>query len=246
LTSTTPGAPVIQPARIAWGLPDALLCWIAGYLGAILASFPLYASQGGTDIDTKLVFGVILPAQQLTVVIAVVYVTRLKGQKSLAADFGLVVRLRDAKALVVGATLEIVLTLALLPILQLDPDAQNQQLLSDLRDHRDAFTIGLFVMGAVVLAPIVEELLFRGVLLRALLRKMAPATAIFVSAVIFALVHYVGDPNTLPFLPALTALGAVLAVVALRSGNLSTSIFIHAGFNLTTTILFLAQGSSPS
>lgn len=219
---------------------------MAGYLGAILASFPLYASRGGTDIDTKLVFGVILPAQQLTVVLAVVYVSRLKGQRSLAADFGLLVRLRDAKALLVGATLEIVLTLALLPILQLDPDAQNQQLLSDLKDHRDAFTIALFVMGAVVFAPIVEELLFRGVLLRALLRKMAPATAVLVSAVIFALVHYLGDPNTLPFLPALTALGAVLAVVALRSGNLSTSIFIHAGFNLTTTILFLAQGNSVS
>ena len=29
-------------------------------------------------------------------------------------------------------------------------------------------------------------------------------TAVLVSAVIFALVHYVGDPNTLPFLPALT------------------------------------------
>jgi CAAX protease family protein len=238
--------PVTRPARIAWGLPDALLCWMAGYLGAILASFPLYASQGGTDIDTKLVFGVILPAQQLTVVLAVVYVTRLKGQKSLAADFGLVVRLRDAKALVVGATLEIVLTLALLPILQLDPDAQNQQLLSDLKDHRDVGTIVLFVIGAVILAPIVEELLFRGVLLRALLRRAQPVTAVLGSAVIFALVHYVGDPNTLPFLPALTGLGAVLAVVALRSGDLSTSIFIHAGFNLTTTILFLVSGSKLS
>ena len=243
MTSATPGAPVIRPARIAWGLPDAVMCWIAGYLGAILASFPLYASQGGTDIDSKLVFGVILPAQQLTVVIAVVYVTRLKGQRSLAADFGLVVRLRDAKALVVGATLEIVLTLALLPILQLDPDAKNQQLLSDLKDNRDAITIVLFVMGAVFFAPIVEELLFRGVLLRALLRRMAPATAILVSGLIFSLVHFVGDPNTLPFLPALAALGAVLSLVAVRSGNLSTSIFIHAGFNLTTTILFLAQGS---
>jgi CAAX protease family protein len=238
--------PVTRPARIAWGLPDALLCWMAGYLGAILASFPLYASHGGTDIDTKLVFGVILPAQQLTVVLAVVYVTRLKGQKSLAADFGLVVRLRDAKALVVGATLEIVLTLALLPILQLDPDAQNQQLLSDLKDHRDVGTIVLFVIGAVILAPIVEELLFRGMLLRALLRRVQPVTAVLGSAVIFALVHYVGDPNTLPFLPALTGLGAVLAVVALRSGDLSTSIFIHAGFNLTTTILFLVSGSKLS
>jgi hypothetical protein len=235
--------PVTRPARIAWGLPDALLCWLAGYLGAILASFPLYASQGGTDIDTKLVFGIILPAQQLTVVLAVVYVSRLKGQKSLARDFGLVVRLRDAKALIVGAVLEVGLTLALLPILQLDPDAQNQQLLSDLKDHRDAATVILFVIGAVIFAPIVEELLFRGVLLRALLRRFEPAAAVFGSAIIFALVHYVGDPNTLPFLPALAGLGAVLAIVALRSGNLSMSIFIHAGFNLTTTILFLASGA---
>jgi uncharacterized protein len=246
LTAATPESPVTRPARIAWGLPDALLCWMAGYLGAIVASFPLYAIQGGTDIDTKLIFGVILPAQQLTVVLAVVYVTRLKGQKSLAADFGLVVRLRDAKALIVGATLEVVLTLALFPILQLDPKAQNQQLLTDLKDHRDALTVALFVVGAVVLAPIVEELLFRGVLLRALLRRMAPVSAVLVSAVIFALVHYLGDPNTLPFLPALTGLGAVLAIVAVRSGDLSTSIFIHAGFNLTTTILFLATGSKLS
>jgi len=235
--------PATRPARIAWGLPDALLCWMAGYLGAILASFPLYASHGGTDIDTKLIFGFVLPAQQLTVVLAVVYVTRLKGQKSLAADFGLVVRLRDAKALVVGATLEIVLTLALFPILRLDPDAQNQQLLTDLKDHRDAATVALFVIGAVIFAPVVEELLFRGVLLRALLRRVEPAYAVLGSGIIFALVHYVGDPNTLPFLPALAGLGVVLAIVALRSGDLSTSIWIHAGFNLTTTILFLASGA---
>ena len=235
--------PVTRPARIQWGLPDALLCWLAGYLGAILASFPLYASHGGTDIDTKLIFGIILPAQQLTVVLAMVYVTRLKGQRSLARDFGFVVRLGDAKALIVGAVLEVALTLALIPILQLDPDAQNQQLLSDLKEHRDAATVILFVIGAVILAPIVEELLFRGVLLRALLRRFEPVTAVLGSAIIFALVHYIGDPNTLPFLPALTGLGALLALVALRSGDLSMSIFIHAGFNLTTTILFLASGA---
>ncbi len=62
-----------------------------------------------------------------------------------------------------------------------------------------------------------------------------------ISSVIFALVHFIGDPNTLPFLPALAGLGAVLAVVTLRTGDLSTAIFIHAGFNLTTTILFLAD-----
>jgi membrane protease YdiL (CAAX protease family) len=234
---------VTKPARILWGLPDALLCWLAGYLGAILASFPLYARAGGTDIDSTLIFGVILPAQQLTVVLAVVYVSRLKGQKSLAADFGFRIRLLDGKALVIGAMLEILLSLALLPILQLDPDAQHQQLLSDLREHRDAVTVALFFLGAVVFAPMVEELLFRGILLRALLRKFPPVTAVLGSSVVFALVHYVGDPNTLPFLPALTALGTVLAIAAIKTGDLSTSIWIHAGFNLTTTIWFLSTNS---
>jgi membrane protease YdiL (CAAX protease family) len=245
LTPETGGL-ATRPTRIAWGLPDAALCWLAGYLGAMVASIPLYAAHGAGDLDTRLVFGVILPAQQLTVVLAVVYVSRLKGQKSLARDFGFRIRLRDAKALVVGATLEVGLTLALLPILQLDPHAKNQQLLTDLKEHRDAGTVVLFFIGAVIFAPLVEELLFRGVLLRGLLRKFTPAIAVLVSAVIFALVHYIGDPNTAPFLPALAGLGAVLAVAALRTGDLSMSIFIHAGFNLTTTILFLASGAKLS
>jgi membrane protease YdiL (CAAX protease family) len=179
-------------------------------------------------------------------VLAVVYVSRMKGQRSLARDFGFRIRLADAKALVVGATLEVLLTLALIPILHLDPKAKNQALLRDLDKHRDAGTVILFFVGAVIFAPLVEELLFRGVLLRGLLRKVEPATAVLISAVIFALVHYLGDPNTLPFLPALAGLGAVLAVVALRSGDLSASIFIHAGFNLTTTVLFLASGAKLS
>ena len=235
-----------RPAGITWGLPDALLCWLAGYIGAVVASFPFYAGHGTGDLDTRLVFGIILPAQQLTIVLAVVGVSRLKGQRSMAGDFGFRLRLRDAPFLIIGTVLEVGLTLALVPILHLDPSVKNQELLNDLDRHRDAATIVLFVIGAVILAPLVEELLFRGVLLRALLRKVDPAVAVLVSAVIFALVHYIGDPNTLPFLPALAGLGAVLAVTALRTGDLSASIFIHAGFNLTTTILFLASGAKLS
>ena len=43
--------------------------------------------------------------------------------------------------------------------------------------------------------------------------------------------------------PALTVLGAILSAVALRTNSLSRPILIHAGFNLTTTILFLASGA---
>ena len=61
----------------------------------------------------------------------------------------------------------------------------------------------------------------------------------FVSALIFAGVHLLGDPNAFRSLPALAALAVILALRALRTDSLSSSILIHAGFNLTTTVLVL-------
>jgi uncharacterized protein len=230
-----------RTGRISWGISDALMCWVAGGVAAGVVGIPLY-SRAGADIDPVYTFGLLLPAQQITVILAVYLVSRLKGRGSLAADFGLRfgLRLADLRALALGAGLEIALAAAVLPLLTLSRDAEPQQLLRELHHSRGAPPVFLFVIGAVVLAPLVEELLYRGLLLRALLRRMEPAGAVFASAVVFALVHFVGDPGTLPFLPALTALGVVLGLVALRTGDLKASILIHAGFNLTTTLLFLA------
>ena len=173
LTAAAPSDPATRPARILWGLPDALLCWLAGYLGAILASIPLLRQrrrhgprlQAGVRshpprpaAHRRPGGGLRQPAQGAAVA---------GGRLRLPAP------LLRQPVLVFGAVFEILLTLALLPILQLDPDAKNQQLLSDLKEHRDAVTVVLFFVGAVILAPMVEELLFRGVLLRALLRKVA-------------------------------------------------------------------------
>jgi hypothetical protein len=223
---------------------DALLCWIAGGVAAGIVGIPLY-SRAGTDIDPVYTFGLLLPAQQVTVILAVYLVSRLKGRGSMAADFGLRLGFQwaDTRALALGAALEMLLAAAVLPLLTLSRNAEPQQLLRDLHHSQGAPPVLLFVIGAVVLAPLVEELLYRGLLLRALLRRMEPAGAIFASAAVFALVHFVGDPGTLPFLPALTALGVVLGLVALRTGDLKWSILIHAGFNLTTTVLFLAASS---
>jgi membrane protease YdiL (CAAX protease family) len=233
-----------RTGRVTWGISDAVLCWIAGGVVAGIVGIPLY-NRLGVDLDPVYTFGLLLPAQQVTVILAIYLVSRWKGRGSLAADFGLRFGLRwaDTRALAVGAALEMMLAAAVLPLLTLSREAEPQQLLRDLNQSRGAPPVFLFVIGAVVLAPLVEELLYRGLLLRALLRRMEPAGAVFSSAIVFALVHYVGDPGTLPFLPALTALGVVLGLVALRTGTLKWPILIHAGFNLTTTILFLTAAS---
>ena len=83
-------------------------------------------------------------------------------------------------------------------------------------------------------APIFEELVFRGLLLRALLARMGPNWAIAVSALTFGSVHFLGGNalGTLAVLPALVGIGAISGVLAVRSGELSQSILLHMGFNL--------------
>jgi hypothetical protein len=89
-----------------------------------------------------------------------------------------------------------------------------------------------------VLAPLAEELLFRGALLRALMRRTSPAWAVFGSALVFALVHPLGDPEvgSVIVVPAILTLGVVSGYLAVRSGDLSRSIMLHAGFNLLTVV----------
>ena len=91
-----------------------------------------------------------------------------------------------------------------------------------------------------MLAPIAEELLFRGALLRSLLRKLSPDHAVFVSALVFGLVHVLGDPSvgTLIALPAIMLLGVVSGYQAVKTGDLSRPIMLHMGFNTLSVFLF--------
>ena len=221
---------------ISWGIPDAVFVWVgAGFLG-MFAAFPVATAD---DIDPLYTFGVLLPVQQFAVLGALVLVSKAKGRGSLRSDFGLEVRAADARVLWLGPALQGAFWLALLPLVWLGGDTGNQQLVEELERTREFLPVVLFALGAVVMAPIVEETLYRGLLFRALLRRVSPATAVFISALIFAAVHFLGDPNAFRSLPALAALGVILALRALRTGSLSSSILIHAGFNLTTTLLVL-------
>lgn len=91
-----------------------------------------------------------------------------------------------------------------------------------------------FVM-AVVVAPIVEEIAFRGMLYNSLRGQMGVWAASLLSAAIFAVVH-----PTLPggFLPIL-ALGAVLALLREKTGSLAPPIIAH-GLN-NALMLLLAR-----
>ena len=90
-----------------------------------------------------------------------------------------------------------------------------------------------FLMVSVA-APILEETLFRGVLLRALLKKYNPYKAILLSAIAFGIFHM----NPWQFLYA-TVLGLFLGYIYWKTRSLFYPILIH--FILNSTAFFAAQ-----
>ena len=83
----------------------------------------------------------------------------------------------------------------------------------------------------VIITPITEELLFRGIILRGLLSRHRPATAVVITAILFAVLHL----NPWQFLSALF-LGIVLGWFYVRSGSVAICILGHAIYNSTVVI----------
>lgn len=98
--------------------------------------------------------------------------------------------------------------------------------------------LGLLVMAGVV-APIVEEIVFRGVFYAWLRARWGVAVGAFVSALAFALAH--GIPI---LIPALLAQGVILALVYERSGSLWAPIIIHGVFNAVMSLAMFAALSA--
>ncbi|NTU71700.1 MAG: CPBP family intramembrane metalloprotease [Coriobacteriia bacterium] len=82
------------------------------------------------------------------------------------------------------------------------------------------------VLIIVVMAPVVEEMVFRGVFLPALSARVREAWAIAISSAVFSAMHL----NMFGFLPVLFV-GVSLAVLRLRSKSLWAPIACHAAFN---------------
>ena len=100
----------------------------------------------------------------------------------------------------------------------------------------------LAVVAAVVLAPLAEELLFRGLLHRALRLRLSVVPATVISSVLFAVVHHDVLLSQPLALVGLTLVGAVLAIAYERTGSLIVPIVIHAVHNAVTIAAVVLTG----
>lgn len=111
----------------------------------------------------------------------------------------------------------------------------------DLSLNKSSFAATvIFYSYACILGPVLEELLYRGMLLQSL-RKYNEKFAIFVSALIFGLMHQNYSQFILGFL-----VGIPLAAVTLKSGSIVPAIIAHIFLNTTGILsLVLMEYSAP-
>jgi len=111
----------------------------------------------------------------------------------------------------------------------------NHGTLTQLQDMQHAGEFSamlLIIVMAVVIGPLLEELVFRGLLQSLLLEVFGRASrwaVILTAAAVFASIHL--GATTWHALPGLFVLGAVLGWLYERTGSLLPAVLAHAGFN---------------
>jgi membrane protease YdiL (CAAX protease family) len=226
-----------QATTVSWGVGEVVACFLLAQLAAIVVGGAIVGAVGheGQTPPLWLVALLQLPLWA-GYLLGPVLVTRAKGRGPVA-DLGVAVRGRDV---LWGLALGVAAQLALVPAVYLvvlrfvdgDPSAPARQLVDRATDPAG---VVLLVLIAVVAAPLVEELFYRGFLLRALQRAVGTTAAVIGSSAVFAAVHL----QLLQF-PALFLFGLLAAWVTVRTGRLGMAWAAHVAFNLVTIVILLA------
>ena len=137
----------------------------------------------------------------------------------------------------VGAGAQLVIPYVYGPILDLF-NADLDSLEKPARELADSATgsLGTFllIIMTVVCAPIAEEVLYRGIVLRGL-QNFGSAGSIVLSGVLFGAIHL----QPLQFF-GLALFGMLLAAMVVKTGRIAPAVFAHMAFNAVSVAYLLA------
>ena len=130
-----------------------------------------------------------------------------------------------------------VLLISLIMNILIDNQNGSNPLLEIVLNNNNYLSFFILFLTTTLLAPLFEEVIFRGILLPILSRDFGIILGISISAFIFALAHL-----SISEMPPLFVLGLGLGVLRIISGSLLSSVLMHSLWNgLTFLNLFLLR-----
>lgn len=222
---------------------------IGGWVGLFIGVFLVAILNQGENFNDEVLL-ILLASQYGGHLSVFLLLTRFRGLSIEKLGFDL--RPQDGHYLVVGMVIQVVTLLLLAPLaFLLDLNDSPQALTEQLKESSGTTIRILLFLVVVLMGPVMEELMFRGILLRTLVLnpRFRIRYAMLTSAVIFAGLHLIGGTNG-PFWKSalliflqLTMVGLALAWISLRHTRLGPVIFTHSGYNLVATlVLFWPPG----
>jgi membrane protease YdiL (CAAX protease family) len=231
--------PISRPTSISVGI--AALTWLVGWLAGNVAGSLVLAASGHGDTDSSLrpvwVSAVTSLALWIPQIVALVVASRRFATGRPHVDYGLSFRPVDLVGLPVGVLAQlVVLRLVYWPLQAIWPDAfSTDELERNARElYERATGIWVVVLFAVVTvgAPLVEELVYRGLLLGAARRRFNDGVALVGVAAFFALIHF----RPVEY-PGLFAFGLILAACVTLTDRIGMAVLAHVAFNASALAL---------
>ncbi len=226
-----PTGPAIDPGARGWGPREAVLGVLAAVVFLLLGGVVVVLIAGDSGLDFTIGNQLLLEGAFLGTAIAFVSVA---GPPSIARALGLRRPRGPWVGLTVGAFVAYLAVATLFASLLADPEQ------IDVADELgfDTSTFGAISAGILIvgLAPLAEEVFFRGFFYGGLRSRMPVWAAALASGAFFGVIHI--TTGNLAVVVQLTVLGIVLALLYERTGSLWPPIAVHLVNNaLAFTIL---------
>ncbi len=254
----TPWVPP-QTKRQAWmWLVYAFVGFLVGQIGALIFGYIAGTIAGKTSAQMTAIASASVPPEWYVVATllglwigfigAPWLASRYQGTRHFARDLGLRFRVIDLVGIAIGLGGQILVAVMYAPFQHdiHDFNGPSQKLTGG--SHGAGFIV--IAIATVIFAPAMEELFFRGLLFKALVRlftRLGAAggarvagvvLAVIVDGLLFGLAH-----GEWVQLAGLAVFGMILAAVSYRTGRLGMNMVAHASFNLVAIIAIAANGS---
>ncbi len=221
------------PSWSAWDVVAILVFTLVAILVCTLAalfiahSFPQYRNASFTDMATSA--AVVIGAQTAAYPVVLLLIFVLVRSRS-RQRFGKAIQWNWpgtlAPAFILGG---IVLALVIQSLARFLPIPKSLPMDTYFRDASSAYMMAAF---GLTLAPLLEELFFRGLLYPVLRRGLGLMAGVVLTALAFAAIH--GAQLGYAWAPVLSifVVGLAFTIVRVRTNSVAASFLMHCGYNL--------------